>query len=144
MNSTFRGFTLLELMIAVVVIGVLAAIALPFYQDYQGRAQVGAALAEIRPGVTAYELLVQEGKASDAYTLESLGLKSPTERCSNISVSVVNVDGSAQPAISCTMKGNPKVNGRIIRYDRLSNGKWECKANTDEKFYLPYGCTELP
>ncbi|WP_285615293.1 pilin, partial [Hydrogenophilus thermoluteolus] len=93
---------------------------------------------------TSGNIMIWDLTASDAYTLESLGLKSPTERCSNISVSVVNVDGSAQPVISCTMKGNPKVNGRIIRYDRLSNGKWECKANTDEKFYLPYGCTELP
>jgi Tfp pilus assembly major pilin PilA len=47
--------------------------ALPIYQDYQGKAQVGAALAEIRHGISAYEIMVQEGKGSEAYTLEALG-----------------------------------------------------------------------
>lgn len=138
--SKSHGFTLIEILIVISIIGILAAIAIPAYLDYAGKSRVTAALAEIRPGVTHYEILLNEGRPASAFTLSNLNMPSSTANCSSISINPTAADGSATPAISCVLQANPLITGKIVRYDRSAEGKWQCKSNTDSHFYLPQGC----
>ena len=55
-----KGFTLIELMIVVAIIGILAAVALPAYQDYTVKAKIGNALASVASIKTAIAVCAQE------------------------------------------------------------------------------------
>lgn len=70
MKTLQKGFTLIELMIVVAIIGILAAIALPAYQDYTIRARV----SELVLAASAYRTSVTEKAQADAGSLASSGI----------------------------------------------------------------------
>ncbi len=75
MKKTQQGFTLIELMIVVAIIGILAAIAIPAYQDYTQRAQVGEAFTLVSGAKTAISEFAQtNGAYPDIDDLGDLGL----------------------------------------------------------------------
>ncbi|EPH8652515.1 pilin [Neisseria gonorrhoeae] len=159
MNTLQKGFTLIELMIVIAIVGILAAVALPAYQDYTARAQVSEAilLAEgQKSAVTEYYL--NHGTWPEDNT--SAGVASPGE----IKGKYVKEVKVAKGVVTATMKSDG-VN-KEIKDKKLSlwakreagSVKWFCgqpvkrddtaaKAGTDnggkiETKHLPSTCRD--
>ncbi|SEI62683.1 type IV pilus assembly protein PilA [Pseudomonas linyingensis] len=137
-----KGFTLIELMIVVAIIGILAAIAIPQYQNYVSRTQVTRLVGEMSSLKTAVEERMSRNAATN--TIADLGYTA-----SNLSSNAaVAMDASAGTAsITATLNGNvaSAVNGGVVTVSRGADGIWSCEvtasSNTgwDDSF-APAGC----
>ena len=93
LNRLQRGFTLIELMIVVAIIGILAAIAIPAYQDYTVRARVTEGLALAAPVKTLVSEIASNGRTVADANGYAAGFVTPTASANVTSLAVANATG---------------------------------------------------
>ena len=153
-----KGFTLIELMIVVAIIGILAAIAIPQYQNYVGRSNVAAAVQTISANKTALEEYVMEygefpdgatpykaavtdpdpSKSTPAVrgeTAKELGVVDPSFGTITLADISKTAAQKGEGTISLTFKsGNPGIKDAVVQLHRSTDGVWTCYTDVDKKF----------
>jgi type IV pilus assembly protein PilA len=163
MKKVQAGFTLIELMIVVAIIGILAAIAIPQYQTYIAKTQVTRVIGETGAVKTAIELCILEGRTTVG---TAVGECNPGATPSNVQASLPAGNtcyDNANALCSTSNAGYPVVPGTLVAtstivatfgnnasvdlktapntvtWTRTAVGAWTC-ATTAKQKYAPASC----
>jgi type IV pilus assembly protein PilA len=156
MKTMQKGFTLIELMIVVAIIGILAAVALPAYQDYTIRAK----MSEVILGMSACRTSITEVYQSGPATAPGAGGWGCEVGATQATKYVAGISTSANGVVTATVQNvSPSVNTSVVTLAPMSTSSllatmqtgasqglygWRCGNTTDgtnvNGKYLPGSC----
>ncbi len=121
-----QGFTLIELMIVVAIIGVLAAVAIPAYQDYVKKSEAASALATLKSLITPAELFYQENGTAAAATLTNLGSTASANDLGTLTSALGSGSGGS-PTIAFAFGANSSMTSTdTLTFTRSTTDGWSC------------------
>ena len=131
MKTLQKGFTLIELMIVVAIIGILAAVAIPAYQDYIARAQVSEAVSLLGSGKTGMAEYFADKAQWPTAASEVMGNTSG-KYTNTIAIKASDTSGGGSLSLEATMKSsgiNTAITGGTAMLTTSDGGKnWNCTA----------------
>lgn len=152
MKTMQKGFTLIELMIVVAIIGILAAIAIPQYQNYIAKSQVSRVVAETGSLKTAYETCLNDGQTDvdecdlgfTGSNLFDLDIPADIDADTPPTVAVTNEvaltsDGTIQGTFAGSSSAALTDAATTVTWSRSDLGTWTCGFSGDGK-YAAAGC----
>ena len=140
-----KGFTLIELMIVIAIIGILAAIAIPAYQDYTIRSKVSEGLNLSGAAKLAVAETYDSEGSFQAANNASYGLPAASSINGNYVSTVGITDAAGEITITYNQElgGNPTANSKTIIMTptaRQGSMLWDCTGGTQESKYRPSEC----
>ncbi|MCL5801824.1 MAG: pilin [Gammaproteobacteria bacterium] len=144
MKKIQQGFTLIELMIVVAIIGILAAIAIPAYQDFVARSQMAEAMS-LASGLKA-SVAESWSQTGTCPASGASGIPAASTVTGNYVLSVAVAGTAPACTIMATMKGSGVATGIVSKTLTLTMGDaggsvtWACTSSAAQK-YVPKACT---
>ncbi len=137
MKKIQQGFTLIELMIVVAIIGILAAIALPAYQDYANRAKVSELVVAADACKTSVTEVYASGGTLPGNITDAGCSDVPTRYVASLAVGASGVVTVTARSIS------DGINGLLLVFTPAATSgtlNWSCNTSTIPSKYLPQPC----
>jgi len=141
MKKQQSGFTLIELMIVVAIIGILAAIAVPQYQNFMARSQAAESVVMLGGARTAIEdVVVDTGTFPTFDELTALSVNIAGSY-GNITATTVDNDGGTVVYTTKDADINKNIQSKTVTLTRTTGtGAWACSTQLETKF-APKKCT---
>ena len=126
-----QGFTLIELMIVVAIIGVLSAIAIPAYKNYVTKSEVASAMATMKALITPLEAHIQEKGIVKTIALDDIGTVETANSLGKIGIPTFTAKDVGTFAFTFDATKSSLPNTAKITYQKTAalNGVWQCVHN---------------
>jgi len=148
-----QGFTLIELMIVVAIIGILAAIAIPSYQSYVARSQATRVMAEASMLRATVETCINEGRATIGVAVGECNVGAVASTLvdgasqtgdvlavgTGVPQVIIDATGVASVTASFSSSAVPFFLTKALVWNRSDQGLWTCSTTIDSA-YRPKGC----